>query len=180
VSEKSRRLTGEERVLWARVARTTRPLKGQPAALEMLEPEPEPPVRPADDPPSGGTLRPTAGPKDKRQIHALDQTTRRKLSKGRLAIDARIDLHGLQQSEAYGLLLSFLHRAFAAELRYVLVITGKGASLGSEGVLRRAVPAWLGTPSFRGLVSGYEDASRNHGGSGALYVRLRRRSHSAG
>ena len=34
-------------------------------------------------------------------------------------------------------------------MRYVLVITGKGSSSGGDGVLRRAVPAWLATPPFR-------------------------------
>jgi len=56
----------------------------------------------------------------------------------------------------------------------VLVITGKGSSSGGDGVLRRAVPAWLSTPAFRMLVSSHDHAARNHGGSGALYVRLRR------
>ena len=80
----------------------------------------------------------------------------------------------MRQDEAHGLLLSFLSRAHARGLRYVLVITGKGSSAASGGVLRRSVPSWLATPSFRGYVSGYEDASRGHGGEGALYVRLRR------
>ena len=52
--------------------------------------------------------------------------------------------------------------------------------MGSEGILRRAVPQWFATAAFRGLVSGYEDASRGHGGSGALYVRLRRNQGSRG
>jgi len=59
-------------------------------------------------------------------------------------------------------------------LRHVLVITGKGSSSGSEGILRQAVPHWFSTPAFRILVSAYEDAARRHGGHGPLYVRLRR------
>lgn len=57
-----------------------------------------------------------------------------------------------------------------------MVITGKGRSLGSEGILRQAVPHWFSTPLFRLLVSAYEDAARHHGGHGALYVRLRRQT----
>ena len=74
---------------------------------------------------------------------------------------------------------SFLHRAHAGGLRYVLVITGKGSSFGSDGVLRRAVPAWLSTPPFRPLVSSHDHAARQHGGAGALYVRLRRQAAGA-
>ena len=59
-------------------------------------------------------------------------------------------------------------------MRHVLVITGKGSSLGSDGILRQAVPHWFATPSFRALVSAYEFAHRIHGGDGAIYVRLRR------
>ena len=86
----------------------------------------------------------------------------------------------MTQGEAHNLLLSFLHRAYAEGLRYVLVITGKGSSFGSDGVLRRAVPDWLATPSFRMLVSSHDSAARHHGGSGALYIRLRRRSGGGG
>jgi len=105
----------------------------------------------------------------------IDQKTRGRIARGRVSLDARVDLHGLTQAEAHGLLLSFLHRAHAEGLRHVLVITGKGTSPASEGVLRRAVPGWLATAPFRALVSGHSAASRRHGGDGALYIRLRRR-----
>ena len=93
-----------------------------------------------------------------------------------MALSGRIDLHGLTQGEAHGLLHSFLYRAHANGLRHVLVITGKGSSLGSDGILRQAVPHWFATPSFRPLVSAYEFAHQSHGGDGAIYVRLRRLS----
>src|ERR1019366_4885255 len=89
------------------------------------------------------------------------------------AIDARLDLHGLTQSEAHAALLRFLRSAGARDARLVLVITGKGRG-GEPGVLRRQVPQWLGLPEFRSLVLGFEDAHVTHGGEGALYVRLRR------
>ena len=133
------------------MARTARPLKGKPPL-------------PADEPQADGRgameallderrrrqslRRSRSRPSASRRPgpHPFDQQTRDKLAKGRLQIDARVDLHGMTQGEAHGLLLSFLHRAHAGGLRYVLVITGKGASFGSEGVLKRAVPAWLSTP----------------------------------
>jgi DNA-nicking Smr family endonuclease len=132
----------------------------------LLSTPPEPAVTPRPE---------RATQAEKTPLRHFDQQTRDKLTKGRLSIDARVDLHGMTQAEAHGLLLSFLHRAHASGLRYVLVITGKGASFGSEGALKRAVPAWLSTPMFRPLVSGHDHAARQHGGAGALYVRLRRR-----
>ena len=43
-----------------------------------------------------------------------------------------------------------------------------------RSVLRRLVPHWLAEPGLRGLVLGFEQAARGHGGGGALYVRIRR------
>ena len=166
-------LKEEDRVLWNMVARTARPLKGT-LAVPLPDPVVEPkqaPVEPArfvDPPPATGK------PKVPRVSHTLDEPTLEKLSKGRLPIEGRVDLHGMTQDEAYSLLFSFLHRAHAGGARYVLIITGKGSSSGGNGVLRRLVPAWLSTPAFRQLVSSHDHASRHHGGSGALYVRLRR------
>ena len=69
--------------------------------------------------------------------------------------------------------------ALHAPLYIALVVTGKGALapalFGDErGVLRRMVPHWLRLPDLRALVLGFEEAEQRHGGSGALYVRLRR------
>lgn len=169
-------LSDEDRVLWNLVARSAKPLRGKhPMELE------EPAVReskPAAAAPATATqpILPQAAPAKRQHVaHVFDDQTRDKLSKGRLPIEGRVDLHGMTQDEAYTLLLSFLRRAHAGDVRYVLIITGKGSSLRSEGVLRRAVPHWLSTAPFRGLVSGHDNAVRHHGGGGALYVRLRRR-----
>lgn len=167
-----RDLSEEDRVLWNLVARSAKPLKGK-AIVELpdlIEPKP-PQKEPA--PTSIVTISP-AKPKAQPIRHTIDEPTLDKLSKGRLPIEGRVDLHGMTQDEAYSLLFSFLHRAQASGVRYVLVITGKGSSSGGDGILKRSVPAWLSTPAFRMLVSSHDHAARHHGGAGALYVRLRR------
>jgi DNA-nicking Smr family endonuclease len=170
MSNPDKRLSDEDRVLWNLVARSTKPLKGK-RAVEVPE---LPPVS-MEEAVDAVTPKPAARPKQS-VSHAFDKPTHEKLAKGRLPIEGRVDLHGMSQEQAYSLLLSFLHRAQAGGVRYVLVITGKGSSSGGEGVLRRAVPAWLSTAPFRSLVSSHDHAARNHGGAGALYVRLRRHS----
>jgi DNA-nicking Smr family endonuclease len=175
MSSRDRKLSDEDRILWNRVAKTAKPLKGKMVAL-ISEPEPKDTVAVDQMFVGESVAAPMNRPPRKEwpQMHRFDASTRNKLSKGRLPIEGRVDLHGMTQSEAHGLLLSFLHRAYADGLRYVLVITGKGSSFGSDGVLRRAVPEWLATPPFRGLISSHDSAARQHGGSGAIYIRLRR------
>lgn len=176
------KLNPEDRILWGKVARSTRPMPGRMEELLAFEDQFEAPPEEKDVPALNRAALPssTGGTEAERKrtqhLHyPLEKPVKRKLSRGHLALEARIDLHGLIQSEAHGMLLDFLIRAHERGLRHVLVITGKGSSLGSEGALKRAVPLWFAMPEFRFLISSYEPAARQHGGEGALYVRLSRR-----
>lgn len=176
-------VTEEDRRLWDQVRRTATPLRPEP------EPEPEPVPPPVEaaasaaarkrSPVGAMPVAPPPKPKPPPAVGGFDRKTITRLSRGSVAIDARIDLHGMTQEAAHRRLLRFLESARADGARIVLVITGKGAPDavdGGRGILRRAVPDWLRSPSFRSHVSGYENAGRRHGGEGALYVRLRRKS----
>ncbi|MBT9372799.1 Smr/MutS family protein [Rhizobium sp. CSW-27] len=183
-----RKLSAEERILWGKVAKTAKPMPGRLEELLEFEADfaapddstdasPPPGKAIATGPASGGDL---AAPKPVKGVHhPLERPVKRKIARGRLPLEARIDLHGMIQSEAHGILLDFLMRAHERGLRHVLVITGKGSSLGSEGALKRAVPLWFSKAEFRFLISSYEPAARQHGGEGALYVRLSRRGGEA-
>ncbi|WP_182087199.1 Smr/MutS family protein [Aureimonas sp. ME7] len=177
-----RDLSGEEKRLWASVARSAVPLHGK----TMPEPPPEPvpapePAVPLSKPipslPTTSAARAgqRAVPSTAPALHPIERPTRRKIGKGRIELEDRIDLHGQTEAIAHGALLFFLRRAQTSQFRHVLVITGRGASFGSTGSLRRALPHWFSTPEFRALVSGFEQAERGHGGEGAFYVRVRRR-----
>jgi DNA-nicking Smr family endonuclease len=176
-----RKLDPEERILWGKVAKSARALPGRmKEILEFEEQEAsklmaEQPARPKAAPLPENPVAETAKPKRTVRVHhPLEKPVKKKLAKGRLPIEARLDLHGLFQGEAHDLLLDFLFRAHERGLRHVLVITGKGSSMGSEGALRRAVPLWFSKAEFRFLISSYEWAARHHGGEGAMYVRLAR------
>ncbi len=176
------KLNPEDRILWAKVARSTRPMPGRMEDLVAFEQQFEPLAEDEPVPLARAPLGQSPDVRDSaanrtaavRQHQPLERPVKRKLSRGHLALEARIDLHGLIQSEAHGMLLDFLIRAHERGLRHVLVITGKGSSLGSEGALKRAVPLWFSLPEFRFLISSYEPAARQHGGEGAMYVRLSR------
>jgi len=103
---------------------------------------------------------------------AVDAALHRRLTRGRDAIAARVDLHGLTQDAARATLTAFIRRSADEGWRAVLVITGKG--VGGDGVLRRRVPEWLAEPPIRAHVAGVSEAHRRHGGEGALYVALKR------
>lgn len=178
----AKELTEQDRILWRRVTDTITPIgrrdrvsRSEFASLLNSQDGQEKNVSPGTGTAAAKKLSasPVQAPVQKPRL-AIDRPVRDKISKGRLGLDARIDLHGMTQHQAHSMLLNFLHQACQHQLRHVLVITGKGSSLGSEGVLSRAVPEWFATPPFQPFVSGYSLAARHHGGQGALYVRLRR------
>ncbi|PKA39266.1 Smr/MutS family protein [Rhizobium sullae] len=180
---RDRKLSTDERILWGKVARSTRPLAGKKGELTELDAflaKAETEAGNAEQKSSAEMEAQAATPRAATKQpssthHPLERPVKRKIAKGRLALEARIDLHGLVQSEAHVMLLDFLIRAHERGMRHVLVITGKGSSMGSEGALKRAVPFWFSKPEFRYLISSYEAAAQHHGGEGALYIRLSRR-----
>ena len=182
VSRRKRALSEEERELWDSVAKQTKPLRRKrvvKAALPVVEApavleKPMPAAKPrrlASVAPVKGAV-PAPAP-----LAPLGRRERSQLSRGKKEIDARLDLHGMTQTRAHHALQAFLHRCHHDGCTFVLIITGKGRTVGPEserGILRRQVPLWLSLPEFRGFVVGYEQASIGYGGEGAIYVRIRR------
>jgi DNA-nicking Smr family endonuclease len=101
----------------------------------------------------------------------VDGATARKFTRGKMDIEATVDLHGLGQSEAREVLRRFITASHQRGRRCVLVITGKGL-LGKPGVLKGRVPEWL--DEMGPVVLKTASAQPRHGGQGALYVLLRR------
>ena len=170
-------LSDDERVLWSTVTRSIAPLReaSKTAADSLRTALPEPPAPPRPAPPLARPVsapalpaKPAAPP-----LTPLGRRKRSRVARGHEAIDGRLDLHGLTQSEAHAALLRFLREASARGARLVLVITGKGGDDG-RGVLRRQLPHWLALPDLRALVVGFEQASTRHGGEGAWYISVRR------
>jgi DNA-nicking Smr family endonuclease len=175
--------TDEE--LWARVARSAKPL-GKGRVHKLAPPKPrsaKPPAKETATPPAKTTPKPAVKQPPAVRGAALDRQTARQLERGRLAVEARLDLHGMRQREAHAALRRFLKSAQGKGYRHVLVITGKGAAVDTtkpfyesdeRGVLRQAVPHWLTAPDLAHVVLSYAEAPRRLGGEGALYVRLRK------
>lgn len=175
--------TPEEMELWDMVAKTVAPLRPSDRIEEDTaadKPEARSEGKRPPPTPVVAVAKPKATPAAPPSLATLDRRTKARVARGAVAIDGRIDLHGLTQQAAHGRLRRFLIEAQDEDWKIVLVITGKGRPAlepGSEdrGVLRRMVPVWLAAPDLRPLVIGFEEAGRSHGGAGALYVRIRRR-----
>lgn len=185
---RGRGLSADERALWRGVTRSVEPLRphrrrtAPSGASEDGDAMTDAGSRPVRHPkPRAMAVPPRVAPKPVAPpaLTPLGRRLKQRVARGTAPIDARIDLHGLSQSEAHHALLRFLRRAQADGARMALVVTGKGAAGAADfaserGVLRRQVPLWLRLPEFRSLVVGFEAAGIGHGGEGALYVRLRR------
>lgn len=175
-----RRVSDDEHALWRGVVRAITPLRRRQSASE---PDDTVPVAQPANAVRPESQRQSPQPNKPPPLAPFDRRLRQRVARGRETIDARLDLHGMTQSQAHTALLSFLHRAQANDVRLALVVTGKGAGKtaretpSERGVLRRSVPMWLSQPDFRRFVVSFEEAHPSHGGQGALYLRLRRREH---
>lgn len=178
-------LADEDAALWHRIAKTAKPLAGRSPPPKPKAPAKSPPK--AEKPKRQQTVTPPTPPPSrdlpeltKGRFAGVDKRTAARLKSGKMAIDGRIDLHGMTQAEAALALTSFLRTGQAAGRRTVLVITGKGFKPGGRsaeertGVLRRMVPRWLNQPENRARIVAVAQAQPKDGGAGALYVLLRR------
>ncbi|MEZ6022761.1 MAG: Smr/MutS family protein [Hyphomonadaceae bacterium] len=172
MSKGRRELSAEEKKLWRRVASAVKPRRGR--TLDEDAPEPQPPVRASA---AKQAPKPTPKPQQWRTPSAplaapANRGAEKRVRRGRVEVGATLDLHGHTQESGRAALQRFLIAAHARGLRTVIVVTGVGR--GGEGVLKQRLPDWLAQPELRGVVSGFAQAHRSHGGAGAYYVFLKR------
>lgn len=110
----------------------------------------------------------------------IDRNTMRRFKKEEFGVQAVLDLHGYTEDKAYPAVYNFITQSYLAKKRYVLIITGKGSFHQNEdvfapkGILKESVPQWLQTDELKQLILTYIHPSEKLGGSGALYILLRR------
>ena len=175
-------LTYEDRKIWARITNTAEPLPSREknysnSFLEEFEADLQKQALPQSatklQSGSAPVFRPFAPKKAALSTEYLDIKTTKKISKGKISIDGRLDLHGYHQQDAHRILYNYVENAYFSGKRTILVITGKG-NLG-RGVLRENVPKWLAGAKFRLLISGFAQSHAVHGGAGAIYIKIRRK-----
>ena len=103
---------------------------------------------------------------------ALTKKNIRNFTKGNVRIDGKLDLHGFTEIEAKNILEEFINESIENSKKLVLVITGKGKD--GEGIIKNNIVSWLNTKNLRNKILAVNYASRKHGGSGAIYILLRK------
>ncbi len=195
-----RKLTEEEIDLWKKVAKTAERLKAVRADKpgshsEPPAPKPKPKPHRAPNPAlphfevgskargrmPDHDLKPSPGRKLAADPLRMDEKAFRRMKRGKLKPEGKLDLHGMRIEAAHGALTRFILTAQASDKRLVLVITGKGKDRDEpgpmpvpRGVLRHQVPQWLLLPPLAQAVLQVTPAHISHGGDGAYYIYLRR------
>jgi DNA-nicking Smr family endonuclease len=176
---RGRRPSREERELWRSAVRDVKAWRGAEPEPGDSAPAPAPPApaqkrrsaAPPKPAPAVNAQHPALAPG---AVIGVDRRLAERLRKGRLPIQSTLDLHGLTQSEAHAAVQGFVARAAERGLRTLLIVTGKGRRDGA-GVLKSALPRWLNEAPLRPFVLALAEARPEHGGTGALYVLLKRR-----
>ena len=181
----------DDTALWDGVAASVRALTGREfmkgsadAALvqsklqEKIKPKPankalkKPPVIKAPSP----ALRAPLPELSHEHQPGLDKSTARKMTRGQVKIESRLDLHGMTQDQAVVALENFIQNAYRTNKRAVIVVTGKGTkATGEIGVLRQMVPMWLNREPNRSVIVAFSYAAPKDGGQGALYIKIRKK-----
>ncbi len=108
-------------------------------------------------------------------VKGFDPKLMDKLRNGLFPIQDYVDLHRLTQEAAEMRVRDFLLNSHGKGLRCVLIVHGKG--LNSENhipVLKKSVPIWLSRGPVRKIILAFSTARPYDGGTGAIYVLLKR------
>ena len=96
----------------------------------------------------------------------------RKLKLGQISFEGSLDLHGMSVEKARDTLWEFIAEANKLEVRSVRVTHGKAVRMdGRKPMIKSHVNTWL---RQHPQVLGFTSCLAKHGGSGAVYVLLRR------
>jgi DNA-nicking Smr family endonuclease len=109
-------------------------------------------------------------------VHGFDRKLMQKIKKGQFPVQDYVDLHGLTKHEAEIRIRDFLIQSHRLGLRCVLVVHGRGLnSQDNIPVLKERLPVWLNRGPAKKIVLAFSTARPYDGGTGAIYVLLRKR-----
>jgi len=150
--------------------------------LEAAAPEPgsrKPIASTPDQVPARPQVQPARPARSDASGNTLDGSWDRRLARGLAAPESSVDLHGHTLATAYDRLDHALESAISRGDRLLLLVTGKPPGPQSQrphqrGAIRAAVGDWLAASRHADRIAAVRPAHQRHGGSGALYIVLRR------
>lgn len=182
-------MSDAERDLFETAMRDSAPLKKASHPRKTSAPHKSPPRAKAREQSSKPDPAQAPRPHTSRTV-GIDGNTAERLRRGQMEPQARLDLHGMSERNAHRALVTFVRAANVRKLRLLLVVTGKGVvgqrsergeavfdlglDMQARGILRSLTPRWLREPGLGEMIADVREAHRRHGGSGALYVYLRK------
>tara|TARA_Y100001970_G_C13708562_1_gene590726 strand:- start:61 stop:615 length:555 start_codon:yes stop_codon:yes gene_type:complete len=107
----------------------------------------------------------------------------KKLKKGRIPIDRKIDFHGLSVLDAEDVFTKTIISCYGKNLRCLLFVTGKGTFKKNNeeekqrlyyGKIRNNFFSWINKKEIQKYILSFEQASIEHGGDGAFFIYLRK------
>lgn len=114
-------------------------------------------------------------------VCGLDSKIFQRLKAGSLSVEAHLDMHGLNSEQALDNLLFFARENYLQNKRTLLIVTGRGKnSPGGRSVLKQEIQSWLTREPLRRIVLAFCTAQPKDGGTGALYVLLRKQKKQQG
>ena len=114
-------------------------------------------------------------------LNEMDGNTAKRFKRCEYRIEGTLDLHGKTEEQAFGAVTNFIKQSYLQSKRCVLIITGKGLNqdnsdiFNPKGKLKERTPVWLNTEELRPLILGFIHPEERLGGSGALYIMLRKK-----
>ena len=127
------------------------------------------------------TTEPKKNNKSKIEITKINK----KLKKGKIPPDQKVDFHGMSLIEAEELLSNAIIDCYNTNKRCILFVTGKGVNKKETdhrnetklyyGKIRGAFTSWIRKPDIEKYILSVEQASMEYGADGAFFVYLRKK-----
>jgi DNA-nicking Smr family endonuclease len=157
---------------FARAMKDVVRLPTDPRGRARKAPHVDPPPRRDELAATGEPATPDEPAADSYAAPGIDRRELRRLKRGEYRVQARLDLHGMTAPEARDEVIRLLQQSRQAGHRCVCIVHGRGLnSAGGVAVLKAQVRHQLARAP---AVLAFTSAPPSGGGSGAVYVLLRR------
>ena len=105
----------------------------------------------------------TIASKREHYIQIIDRVTQRKINKGKIKIDGKLDLHGMSVAQAHTAFNAYIRQAVSQGKKHIIIVTGKGNREKGTGVIRRELPHWAQQQDIAHYIHSLSEPAQNKG-----------------